>query len=43
MVHRSSDTWHTMDTIWISNGKTNDVARVQVRVRFEGASHEQGG
>jgi hypothetical protein len=35
MVRRSGDDWHTLDTIWISNGKTNDRARVEIRVEFE--------
>ena len=35
MVRKSGDDWQTLDTIWISNGEKNDLARVEIRVEFE--------
>ena len=40
MVQKSGDTWKTLDHIWISNGKSNDQARVEIRVQFEEEYHE---
>ena len=34
-VHRVGDDWKTLDTIWISNGKHNNLARVQAKVSWE--------
>lgn len=31
-VHEVGADWQTLDKIWISNGQTNSVARVQARV-----------
>lgn len=35
MVQESGGDWQTLDHIWISNGDTNDRARVDVRVELE--------
>jgi hypothetical protein len=40
MVQESGDDWHTLDTIWISNGVTNDPARVDIRLEFQEVDHE---
>ena len=40
MVQESGDDWKTLDDIWISNGKTNNRARLQVRLQFEEEYHE---
>ncbi len=40
MVQESGDSWKTLDNIWISNGKSNDQARVEIRVQFEEENHE---
>ena len=34
-VRRSGDDWQTLDTIWISNGKTNHTARIELRTAFD--------
>lgn len=34
-VHKAGDDWKTLDTIWISNGRKNSVARVQARLSWE--------
>ena len=40
MVQESGDDWRTLDNIWISNGDSNDHARVEIRLEFEEVSHE---
>ena len=39
-VRESGDDWHTLDTIWISNGKTDDRARVELRLELEEVTDE---
>lgn len=39
-VKRSGDDWQLLDKIWISDGKTNDRARVELRVEFEETDDE---
>lgn len=39
-VQRTADDWHVLDTIWLSNGKTNDRGRVELRVELEEPSDE---
>ena len=34
MVGRSGDDWQTVDEIWISDGTSNDRAKVRMRTRF---------
>ena len=34
-VHKVGEDWQTLDTIWISNGKKNSVARVQARLNWK--------
>lgn len=34
-VRKTGGDWHTLDTIWISNGSTNDRARVEIRLELE--------
>jgi hypothetical protein len=33
-VQKSSDTWHTVDRIWISNGRKNSQARVEIKLKL---------
>ena len=40
MVQESGDEWQTLDSIWISNGDSNNRARVDIRLEFEEVSHE---
>ena len=39
MVEKSGNDWHRLDTIWISNGRSNDTAHVEIRVELEEAKH----
>ena len=39
-VRESGDDWQTLDTIWISNGNTNDRARVEIRLELEEAADD---
>ncbi len=39
-VRQSADDWHTLDTIWISNGKRNHHAKVQIRLELEEVQDE---
>jgi hypothetical protein len=34
-VQRDSSDWHTLDTLWLSNGEEDIKARVEVRVSLE--------
>ncbi len=34
-VRESGSDWHTLDHIWLSDGKTNDRARVDIRIELE--------
>ena len=40
MVHENGDDWQTLERIWISNGVTNDFARIDVKLEFEEVHHE---
>ena len=35
MVTKSGSPWHTVDSLWLSNGKTDGKATLQLRVSFE--------
>jgi hypothetical protein len=39
-VQESGSDWQTLDEIWISNGNTNDRARIELRLEFEEKHHE---
>jgi hypothetical protein len=39
-VQRSAGDWQQLDKIWISNGTSNDRARVELRVEFEETNDE---
>ena len=40
MVQEDGKDWKTLDHIWISNGQTNDYARLDIRVEFQEVHHE---
>jgi hypothetical protein len=40
MVQEDGGDWQTLDNIWISNGVTNDQARVEMRMQLEEDNHE---
>ncbi len=40
MVQESGDDWQTLDRIWISNGATNDRARLDIRLEIMEVNHE---
>ncbi len=39
-VLESGDTWHTLDTVTISNGSKNTLARVEIRLELEKAQSD---
>jgi len=41
MVHESSDIWHTVDHIWLSNGETYGKATVQVQIKLQEEEGEE--
>ncbi|MCH8253151.1 MAG: hypothetical protein IID36_11925 [Planctomycetes bacterium] len=38
-VIRSGDDWQTLDTIWLSDGRTNEKAEVQIRLELGEIKH----
>jgi hypothetical protein len=34
-VQKSGSDWETLDTIWLSNGKRGEQAKVQIRLRID--------
>jgi len=40
MVQESGDDWRILDRIWISNGTTSKLARVEIRLELQEVDHE---
>ena len=39
-VRHTDDDWTTLDSLWLSNGRVDDKARVDVRVRLDDPAEE---
>lgn len=41
MVLQDKCEWYTVDTIWLSNGDKNSVARVEFKLRFASGENKE--